>query len=120
MNWPDEDIAKFIGTTAPTLRKHYSKELQKMPIIKKGEIDLALHSKAKSGNISAIKEWAKREKICDTAEHFKAGGSDQPEDHPRPAGYNYVGKKDQENAAAKSAGQGTEWGDDLRAPVTIN
>lgn len=52
---PYVDIAKVIGCTVPTLRKHLRQELMAGAAIKRAEVVGLLYQSAKAGNVSAQK-----------------------------------------------------------------
>lgn len=96
---PQHDIATVIGISAPTLRKHFWHELETGGIEANAKVAQTLFRKAIEGNskesVTAAIFWLK----C------RAGWreADRRED----------GKKDEAAAAALTASQSGEWGDDL-------
>ncbi|TDG33969.1 helix-turn-helix domain-containing protein [Paracraurococcus ruber] len=53
---PPKVIARVLGVSEPTLRKHYAEELATGAERVEAEVISALMSKARSGNVSALKE----------------------------------------------------------------
>lgn len=58
--WTQKQIADELGLSVPTLRKHYFLSLTKGRAVSisriKGQVMMALHEKAMSGNVAAMKE----------------------------------------------------------------
>lgn len=52
---PQADIARVIGCTMPTLRKHFREELSTGAAVKRAEIVGLLYANARAGNVSAQK-----------------------------------------------------------------
>jgi hypothetical protein len=98
---PELDIARVIGISLMTLRKWYLHELQTGGIKANSMVAQSLYQKALgngNGAVAACIFWLK----------VRAGWIE-----PRP-GEEYVGKKEQLQQAARTAGEGTEWADDLK------
>lgn len=56
---PQEDIAKVVGVTAKTLRKHYGEELEVSAAKANAAVGGALYSAAMSGDVRAQIFWCK-------------------------------------------------------------
>lgn len=102
---PQLDIAAAIGCTAPTLRKHFWREIETAATEANARVAEALFKKATDGtgkeSVTAAIFWLK----C------RAGWRD---------GNNEAGgKKAQVEDAAKTAGEGTGWGDDLTPRTSL-
>ena len=98
MGVPDYDIALVMQLSAPTLRKHFFRELEVGHIESTAKVAQSLFKQATDPvkpNVAAAIFWMK----C------RAGWKEDVSD---------VGKKDQRQAAAHAAGDGTSWGDDLK------
>lgn len=115
MGWTLKRIAPAIGVTTKTLRKHYSLQLKARDIaldrVKAGHAAL-LWEEASKGNVSALKEIGKIIAGVDAARfglHADRDDDDEDEAPQRP-----LGKKAQADAAAKTAGENSDWGSDLR------
>lgn len=102
-----ELIAIRTGLSEPTLRKYYFRELDHGAKIIRAEVLAAQIAKAKTGNTPAAKlvlEILARGENADFIKEARAPA-------PRAA---KVGKKEEAQQAAQTAGQDTDWGDDLR------
>lgn len=84
-----DDIAEFIGITAPTLRKYYWTEIHLGRISGKMTNGKRLQEAAQKGNVTAM-IWLDKTRY----------GVREVDD---------VGKKEQREAHARTAHQGTEW-----------
>ncbi len=109
-------IARALGITKPTLKKHYFREL-KVRDEARDRVDgirvMALWCQVREGNVAALKEFNRLMERVDleTAEReFGERQDDDDDDTPTPE---KIGKKEAANKAAETAGMGTEWGDDL-------
>lgn len=99
MGVPDYDIALVMHLSAPTLRKHFFRELEVGHIESTAKVAQSLFKQATDPvkpNVAAAIFWMK----C------RGGWREESADAP--------GKKEQRQAAAHEAGQGTSWGDDLK------
>lgn len=92
-----DDIAEFIGITAPTLRKHYWIELHQGRVHGKIANGKRLQEAAQKGNVTAM-IWLDKTR-------YGIRETDEP------------GKKEQQEAHARTADAGTEW-DGLLRPAT--
>jgi len=97
-----EAIAGRLGLSEPTLRKYYFRQV----------LNEAMWKKAVAGNVSAA-NYIRQEMARGDAEAFLT--SSRPAQTPKPTP---LGKKEAAQLAATTAGQGTDWGDDLLAPDT--
>jgi hypothetical protein len=97
---PQTDIGLVIGCDPKTLRLHFQTELETGLAEANAKVAQSLFQRATGGvgkeAVTACIFWLK----C------RAGWRDQPVDLS-------VGKKEQAQAAADTAGVGTDWGDDL-------
>ncbi|MBY8826110.1 hypothetical protein [Sphingomonas colocasiae] len=119
--WPNWRIARAMGITDKTLAKYYFRQLAvrdgALDKVKAGHLAL-LWEQAKAGNVSALKEIGKTIDRLDAA-MFGAAGSDQADDSEDEADQDValrasrMGKKAMAAEAAKTAGQDSDWGDDL-------
>ena len=96
-----EEMAIALGISRPTLEKHFAFELSHGAYAKRLEVLNAMHRSAKKGNVAAQKAYMAMTPF--------AAAPPPPGDKPekKPA----LGKKDQLQADAVTAGQGEEWGD---------
>ena len=99
---PEEDIARVIGISKPTLHKWYQHELDTGHIKANSQVAQSLYQKATGngqGAVTACIFWLK----------VRAGWVE-----PRPWDDPPMGRKEQLQAAAATAGgAGTEWANDL-------
>lgn len=122
MGWTDQGVANALGVSIPTLNKHYFRELKLRDIardrLKATHMEM-LWEQAKKGSVPAIKEFRKlmdKVEAEDAEQHFLTRAAGTP--MPRQA---KLGKKEEADLAANSAGYGTDWGDDLLGPGrTVN
>lgn len=99
------EIALRTGLSEPTLRKYYFRELDHGTKMLRAELVALTMNKAREGNVSALKL------ALQLIERGEAEGFDKP---ARPARSPRLGKKEEADLAAETAGQGSDWGDDLR------
>ncbi|MCA6311245.1 hypothetical protein [Phenylobacterium sp.] len=109
-----EDVASALGLSEPTLRKYYFRELSEGAQIARRVLVEAMWKKAIEGNVSAAKF---------IRDEFPKGDAEAFVNASRPAQTGAAplatttGKKEAAQLAAQTAGQGTDWGDDLLAPT---
>jgi hypothetical protein len=109
-----EDVASALGLSEPTLRKYYFRELSEGAQIARRVLVEAMWKKAIEGNVSAAKF---------IRDEFPKGDAEAFVNASRPAQAaaaplaTPTGKKEAAQLAAQTAGQGTDWGDDLLAPT---
>jgi hypothetical protein len=114
----EDAIALALGITRPTLQKHFLAELTTGAAQKRMDALEALFTQAKKGNVAAIKAVL----LLNDA----AGAPPRPEGHedkPAPAAAPAalrLGKKEQANAAARTAADGTEWEGLLPGSTSVN
>lgn len=113
--WSNERVARAVGVTVPTLRKHYFAEL-KVRDEARDRMDATiadrLWTEAMGGNVGAIKEFRK---LVERNDLMVAGRAytGQPET-PRPAKPPKLGKKDQARLDARTVPEGSGWDSLLR------
>ena len=105
-----EAIASRLGLSEPTLRKYYFRELRSGSDLARQVLIEAMWKKALAGNVSAA-NYIRQEMARGDAEAFV--NSSRPAQSPRATP---TGKKEAAQLAATTAGQGTDWGNDLLAP----
>lgn len=124
----DESIAMALSIDAETMKKHFREELDRHWTKKLAKVVSARYKSALKGNVSAQAKFIEtaRSVLVDTMMGQAAGaegasaGEKLP--HPGPARKNRIvpiGKKEAAEEAAKTAGLGTEWGDDLVAGTPV-
>lgn len=101
---PIEQVCTVVGVAYNTLVRYYGDELNKSAIEANAKVAGALFKEAMSGNVTAQIFWLKTRARWSTVE------PDQPI-VPR------IGKKEQAQADASTAADGTEWGEDLHPTV---
>ena len=104
-----EAIASRLGLSEPTLRKYYFRELRSGSELARQVLIEAMWKKALGGNVSAA-NYIRQEMARGDAEAF-VNSSLPAQSRATP-----TGKKEAAQLAATTAGQGTDWGNDLLAP----
>jgi DNA-binding CsgD family transcriptional regulator len=107
----NEEIAMAIGITAPTLEKHFEDELAHGRARKRAEVLRLLYAAARKGNVSAQKQLHQITATQAAAAEWEAAEAPGRRAHAPTSAK--LGKKEQAELAARTAGQGSEWGDDL-------
>ena len=92
----NEAIAEAIGISEPTLRKHFSLDLEVGAAKVTADVLMARYRAAMGGNVSAQNKW------------LEAAGAIPPK--PRKAKEKPVGKKEAAQAEAETAHQSSDWG----------
>ncbi|HVL70254.1 MAG TPA: hypothetical protein VM434_00040 [Beijerinckiaceae bacterium] len=111
-----DDIARAIGVSHPTLRKHFADELRTGPAKQRAAVIERLFNSAFSGNVSAQKhlERMTASGMAEASIARTEAGDAAPAAPAAPKRQPRLGKKEAAKEAAKNAGVGSEWGDDLR------
>lgn len=114
------EIAKALGLSQPTLRKHYLQQLDQRKMARL-QLDATrwavLYAKIIAGDVGAVKELGKMLEAHDRIEVANSFGAAQRT--PRAPKAEKLGKKEQAQLEAESAGNDSEWGNDL-LPGTVN
>lgn len=114
------EIAKAIGVSQPTLRKHYLQQLDQRKVARL-QLDATrwsvLYAKILAGDIGAVKELGKMLEAHDRAELASNFGAPQRERKPK---VEKLGKKEIAQIEAENAGADSEWGDDLLPGSRVN
>lgn len=117
LGWSNERIAGALAISLPTLRKHYFSELKARDVAR-DRLDATrfaiVWEQARGGNVGAIKELGRMIERSDLM-HMRDAFGDAPETPNRA-----LGKKEAAALEAETAGEGSEWGDDLRFPGAMN
>ena len=117
-NWSRQEIAMEMAISVPTLAKYYQTELETGWIRSKGRALDLLAASAKSGKVSAqIKLIAL---IDQSKPHWTTNSGGPNSAGEGEEAVQELGKKEQQAEAAKTAGIGTEWGDDLISGAKAN
>lgn len=119
LGWTNARIASALGITQPTLRKNYFQELRAREVAR-DRLDAARYELAwelaKEGNVAAFKELGRMIDASDLKLTQDAYRDDRPEEQKpeKP-----LGKKEMAAIEAETAGEDSEWGDDLRFRTTV-
>lgn len=115
LGWSIERIANAIDVSSATLKRYFRAELScrsgMRDRLDARRFEIALEQ-ANAGNIGALKELGKMIEASDRMGMDRRLREAQEDDEPLAAPAP-VGKKEAAAEAAKSAGEGSEWGDDL-------
>jgi predicted transcriptional regulator len=112
-------IAKVLGISDETLRKHFTVELETGAQRRRAEVISLLFANARKGNVSAQKKLEEMSKMAVAHVEF-AGVDDQMATPPaRPQKLQRVGKKEEAAEKAASMVQDDEWGADVAASLGI-
>lgn len=107
-----EDIAVVVGISVPTLDKHFRDELAHGGARKRAEVVEMLFESGRKGNVSAQKHLHAVTGVQAAAAEWEAAAG--PGKAPvKASASKALGKKEQLQIAAATAGHGSEWGDDL-------
>lgn len=98
-----EAIAAALDIDRKTLEKHYQVELTVAASTRRQEIIAAMYKAAIEGNVAAQKAYLALRPAATIPDTEKPGG-----------------KKEQAQADAKTAHEGTDWGDDLAPAKTAH
>lgn len=109
-----EEIALGLGISRNTLEKHFEHELSIGAYEKRLEVLDAMHRTAKKGNVTAQKAYMALDPHV-AAPPIPAPPPEQPE---KPVPEPKLGKKEQAQADAVTAHQGTDW-EGLLKPTTL-
>lgn len=85
-----DDVARALGISRPTLAKHFEDELSNGTAKKRAEIIGMLYKAAKRGNVTAQRKLEEMSRVAGAAEAVKGRETKEPE----------PGKKEQEKIAA--------------------
>ncbi len=115
--WSNERMARTLRMSLPTFRRNFFQELKERDaardMMDARRIELAM-TLAINGNVGALKELGKMlEKSDLMGMERKLRAAQGEEEEERPAAQQ-VGKKEAAKAAAKTAGDGSLWGNDLK------
>lgn len=107
------DIARALGIARETLRKYFADELAEGLARRRAEVIALLYKSARKGNVSAQKALD----LATARAGAQASFAEDAEPAPRPV---KLGKKEQAQLDAATAGEGSEWGDDLKPGIRPN
>ncbi len=106
----NQQIADALDIDYKTLEKHFQHELSVGWSKKRAQMLTALFKAGVTGNVSAQKHYLQISGVTAGIEKLTAPEDKKPKGRP-------LGKKEQAEAAAQTAGQGSDWGEDLAAAV---
>lgn len=98
----EDDIARALAISTPTLRKHFSDELQTGSVKRRAEVVGLLFKQARKGNVSAQKTLENMTRAAALADQFM-GDVPASLQAPKPP---KLGKKEEAAAAAQQVAQG--------------
>lgn len=115
LGWSIERMANGIGVSPATVKRYFRAELKERDAMRDRldarRFELAMEQ-ANAGNVAALKELGKMIERSDTmlidARLRQAQGDRKPEKEEK-----QIGKKEQQKLDAKTAGEGSSWGNDL-------
>lgn len=120
--WSNERMARTLRMSLPTFRRNFFQELRERDaardMLDARRIEIAFRL-ANEGNVGALKELGKMLEKSDLMGMERRMRAAQDDEEEIPAPPKALGKKEAASAAAKTAGQGSDWGDDL-LPGVIN
>ncbi|HEY0213723.1 MAG TPA: resolvase [Paenirhodobacter sp.] len=121
--WSNERMARVMRMSLPTFRRNFFQEMKERQaardMLDARRIEIAM-TLANGGNVGALKELGKMLEKSDLMGMERKLRSAQGDDEELPpAADKMVGKKEAAKAAAKTAGEGSEWGADL-LPGVLN
>ena len=105
-----EGIARALGIKTETLVKHYADNLDNGAVRRLKEVGSLLYKAARKGNVTAQKFLATQAAMI--AAGIVATGVTAPVPRLKP-----LGKKEEAEQAAITAGEDTGWGDLLQTPI---
>jgi hypothetical protein len=105
----DETIARALAIDLATLGKYFQPELDTGLAVQRREIVGMLYASARAGNVSAIKRLEQLSRVANAETQLLE--DDEPLE---------LGKKEAAQLAARTAGQGSDWGDDLDPAARAN
>ncbi len=105
----DENIARALGIDADTLKKHFAEELATHWAKKMARVISARFTSAVKGNVSAQTKFIEAARAVGAEQRLSEGATSSD----RRQRVVPIGKKEAAEEAARSAGVGTEWGEDL-------
>lgn len=109
---PAARIARALGIDDATLVKHFAAELESGFSRRRREVVDLLFAQARKGNVTAIKKLEEMTRLTGAEAEIASAPAPQPSAAKAPR----QGKKEAANEAARTAGVGTDWGDDLMPP----
>lgn len=116
-----DDIARVLGISTPTLLRYFENEIRTGPAKQRALVINNLFNQSANGNTAATKHLEAMTARGMAEASIAGTETGQKVDAPAKAEKPIkLGKKQQAVVDAKTAGEGTEWGDDLRpAPFAV-
>ncbi|WP_085025282.1 helix-turn-helix domain-containing protein [Ensifer aridi] len=114
LGWSNERISNAIGRSPATVKRYFRAELKQRDAMRDRldarRFEIAMEQ-ANAGNVAALKELGKMIERSDTMlidARLRQAQGDRKSEKEQP-----IGKKEQQKEAAKTAGEGSAWGNDL-------
>jgi hypothetical protein len=122
LGWSIPRMANGIGVSPATLKRYFRAELKERDAMRDRldarRYEIAMEQ-ANAGNVAALKELGKMIQASDMMSvDARLRDAQEGRRHEKDGGP--VGKKEQRRQDAKTAGEGSEWGNDLLQGVSIN
>lgn len=116
----NEDIAAVMDLSLEEFERRFAPEVKVGRAKARARIIEALYEHGCKGNVSAAKVYLQMGEAGSAEDEFmrKADAAAEAADRPEPK--KAVSKKEAAQQAAMTAGQDTEWGDDLSGPSSVN
>lgn len=119
LGWSNQRISAALSITPPTLTKHYKRELHFRDETRdrmEAAFAMRIWREIEAGNVGAMRLFQQFVERNDTAVGHASFYAGQRRDEEEAKKDKPLGKKEEARQAARTAGEGTEWGDDL-SPV---
>jgi hypothetical protein len=116
LGWGNERIARAMGITPPSLRKHYFSVLKYRDEMRDrldARYALKVWEQVEQGNVGAMRLWQQFIDRNDAAVGHNSFYSEQRREEQDAPKDSPVGKKARQVLDAQTAGENTEWGNDL-------
>lgn len=114
LGWSPPRIAAALFVTAPTLRKHYFSELKFAQVARDrlvAQLGIKLLEGVNAGNVSAIREFQKYLERNDLMLYGQTAPQPRKQAADKPVKPSKIGKKAEEELAARSPNEGTPLGE---------
>jgi DNA-binding CsgD family transcriptional regulator len=114
-----DEIAAALNLAKNTLKKHFGVELRMGRSKKRAEVLEAMYNSAKGGNVSAQKSYITLNALAEADEALRNPAADRKDSSIKAPRVPALGKKEQADLVAETAGVGTEWAKDLDPTVPV-
>lgn len=102
-------VARALGIDDDTLRKHFAEEIATGAAKRRREVVDAVFDGVKANNASLIRKAEEMTRVASAQDSIRDAA-----DRPAPVGIDRRGKKEIRRDEAVTAGEGSEWGEDLK------